>query len=261
PGNVLNLVDSGDTVGRSGVLEATRIAGLGMGAGIGFTNFTSVNLALGAGADTVSVLGVATTTTINTGTGAGDAITVGQTTGSDGLTQINAPLTIQGKTADQLSVASNISSALTLNRQSAGVGVVIGVGTEQDPGQIVYTGVGMLNVNQSDVGAGSTLTINNTVTTTNALTGGGGHLITVNNAANPTTLTLGANDNVTVFNVTGAAGSGGSVSVIGNVSNKLTVDLSATTNSLNAQIIDGATPGSSAILRGFARSGGDINVK
>ena len=206
----------------------------------------------------MTVAGVATPTILNTGAGGdnGDNVTIGQATGSIGLTGITASLTIQesGNANDRLTVLSNISSALTLDRTSPTVGLVTGVGSTSSPGKIFYSGVTTLAVNQSDIGAASTLTINNTVTKTVVESGGGGHTITVNNVSNETALNLGAKDDATVLDA------GAAVSVAGDVTNTLTLDLSATTNALNAQILDGPTAGSSAILRGFMQSGGDINV-
>lgn len=255
----LNLVDTGETQATSATIGTSRITGLGMGAdpataGIQYNRFTALNVSLGSGADTVAVTGIATPTLLNTGTG-GDSVRVGQATGSIGLTLITSQLTVQGSGSanDQLTIQSNISSALTLDETSPTIGLVTGVGSTTDPGQIAFSGMATLVVAQSDTDA-SSLTINNTVTRTIANSGGGGHQIAVNRAANEITLNLGADDDAVVRDA------GAAVSVIGGATNTLTLDLSATTQALNAKILDGPTPGSSALLRGFLLSGGDVNV-
>ncbi len=267
---VLNVVNAGETRATTGILDNGHLTGLGMGssspstvnagAGIQFSGFTDVNIMLGSGADNFTVGSISNLTTINTGTG-GDTVTVGLSTGTNGLTEIDAPLLIQesGNANDQLVVLSNVSSALTLDQASPTVGLVTGIGTSGQPGRIEFAGVTTLTVDQSDVGHVDTLTINNTVTDTVVESGGGGHAITVNNVENQTTLDLGADDTVTVFDATTVNSNAvPALSVVGNATNTLTLDLSATTAAVNALIEDGATPGTTGILHDFTASGGDI---
>jgi hypothetical protein len=267
---LLNVIDAGETRVTTGILDRGRLTGLGMGsanpttvnanAGIQYSGIAAINILLGSGADNFTVAGVSTPTMINTGTG-GDTVTVGLSTGTDGLTQINAPLLVQesGNANDQLIVLSNTSSALTLDRTSPTVGLVTGLGNSMNPGRIRFAGVTTLTVDQSDVGKADTLMILNTVTTTIVQSGGGGHTVIIDNVENQTTLDLGSHDTATVFDATTVNGNAvPAVSVVGDATNTLTLDLSATTTAVNALVEDGASAGTTGILHDFTASSGDI---
>ena len=101
---VLNVIDAGETRATTGILNNGRLTGLGMGssdpttvnsaAGLQVTGVTDLNVMLGSGADNFTVGSISNLTTINTGTG-GDTVTVGLSTGTNGLTEINALLLIR----------------------------------------------------------------------------------------------------------------------------------------------------------------------
>ena len=89
--------------------------------------------------------------------------------------------------------------------------------------------------------------------------GGGGHSIAVDNVENQTTLDLGTNDAVTVFDATVVNNNAApALSVNGGASNTLTLDLSATTTAVDGLVEDGTTPGTTGLLHDFTAGGGNI---
>jgi hypothetical protein len=128
--DTLNVDDTGDTAGQSGILTSTTLTGLGLGAaGITYSGLSALNINLGSGNDTFTIKGITsvTATTINGGSGTNTAVIniTGDFLGQN-LTLLNfntTSMTVTGNFYGTLNVGGAITT-VTIGGSLAKSGVI-----------------------------------------------------------------------------------------------------------------------------------------
>jgi hypothetical protein len=209
--DILNADDTGSTVGKTGDLTSSILAGLAMGpGGITYSGLASLNIGLGAGNDVLVIDGTSSaTTTVNgnagddrfqvrgtTGstilnTGAGDnTINIGslQPNSNGVLTGINGKVTVNGQgSADVLNVDDTGDTAGGTLIMTATTLSGLGMAANDPLMGIVYQGIVALNINLGS-GADTVNLRGNTVTTTTTInTGAGANVINIGSTAGTAT--------------------------------------------------------------------------
>ena len=147
--DIVNVDNSGDTDGATGVLTASMLTGLGMAAGIGYEAVENLNLDLGTGNDQLDVRSTSATTRVQANDGA-DTVNVGSALHASGqnVNEIDALLHILGGDGydvvyvDDSGDGSDNTGELTATMVT---GLGMGVG-------ILYEAVDELNI---DLGSGN----------------------------------------------------------------------------------------------------------
>lgn len=290
--DTLTLDDTGDSAATSnGTLDAGAVKGLGMGSsGVAYSGLGTLNVNLGSGGNAFQILNTsasvgtivnsgsgndvvtlksdASPVTINSGSG-NDAVNV-QGTGTGATTVVNL-----GSGTDTVYVSNNAPSAgslqqiltqLTINGTSATTVTLDDTGdptgrtgslsdTELSgiaPGNIFYSGLGILNLFLGT--GGNTLTVTNTsATTTNINSGAGIDIVNVNGAGASTTTNVntGGGSNINTVNVgdpgSNVANVDGTLAITGNTHDILFIDNAASTVANTATLTATSLTGLTAV--------------
>ena len=145
--DTMNVDDTGDTAGQTGILTATKLTGLGLGAaGITYSGLADLNINLGSGNDTFNVPNTnsTTVTTLNTGAGA-NIINIGSNAPATGgvVSSIQEALIVVGSGNDTMNVDNTGATVAQTGTLTATTLTGLGLGAAG----ITYSGLADLNLN------------------------------------------------------------------------------------------------------------------